>query len=391
MEEYKAYIQENLDYPKEFIEYIFSFNKIVSISIKHNGKIFKGYRAQHNNDFGIYKGGFRLHKNVSLNEMKKLAFIMSLKNRLYNLPFGGAKGGICIDVKDYGKKELHQVVKEYTKLMIDNIGVDKDVLAPDMGSDETVMQTIFEEYRNVKGITSFSVVTGKPKYIMGLDYRKKSTGYGVAYFLINLLNDLKIKNPKIGIQGFGNVGYYVAEKLIQMGYKISGVCDSKGGIVCSDINLDKLSEIKKDKGSVIYYPNCKMFPPKEFLEQEFDVLILAAVEDSINEKNVDKIKAKIIVEASNAGINLSVEKKLREKNIIVMPDIVVNGGGVFISYFEWIKGKTYENFPTKALDKKLQQKVLEIYNSLDVKKNQIRTDTYNKVLKNFFEIYEKSF
>jgi len=390
MEEYKVYIKESLDFPEEFIKYIFSFNKIISISIKYNGKIFKGYRAQHNNDFGVYKGGFRLYKNVSLEEMKKLSFIMSLKNRLYDLPFGGAKGGICIDKKSHSKRNIQEVVKEYIKLMINDIGEDKDILAPDMGTDEKIMQTMFEEYRKIKGTTSFSVATGKPHYLMGLDYRKKSTGYGVAYFLINLLNDLKIKNLKIGIQGFGNVGYHVAEKLINTGYKINGISDSKGGIICNNISLKKLVKIKKETASVINYPDCKIFSPEEFLEQDFDILILAATENSINIKNVNSIKAKIIIEAANAGIDLRVENKLIEKNKIILPDIIVNGGGVYISYFEWIKGKNYQDFTEEFLDKMLKKKVKEIYSYFRENKSNFRTIAYKRTLEKFFEFYKKN-
>lgn len=391
MENYINYIKENFDYSEDFLNYMFSFNKIISISIKHDSQVFKAFRVQHNNDFGIYKGGFRIYKNVSLSEMKTLAFIMSLKNNLYGLPFGGAKGGICIDKERVSEETISQIVKEYTKLIINDIGEDWDVPAPDVGTNEKTMQIMFEEYKKLKNKLSFSVVTGKPDYLMGLSYRKKSTGYGVVYFLINLLKDLNLKNPKIGIQGFGNVGYYVAEKLSHLGYKISGVSDSKGGIVCNNIDLKNLIKIKKEAGSVINYPDCNKYSQDEFLEQEFDILILAAVENSINKENVEKIKSKIIVEASNAGIDLDVENKLLEKGKIILPDIMVNGGGVYISYFEWLKGKTYQDFTEEFLDNKLTEKAKEIYQKLKIKDKNFRKAAYKQILDNFFNLYKKRF
>lgn len=395
----KEYIENNFNYPKEFIDYIFSYNRIISFSIKKrlNGKlkIFNGYRVQHNNDFGIYKGGFRLNEKVSIEEMKTLSFLMSVKNRIYDLPFGGAKGGIALNPKKVSKEDLRQVIRDYILNLKNYIGENKDVLAPDVGTDSKTMALIFEEYKNINNEISFAITTGKSEYLGGLSYRKKSTGYSVAYFLDKFLKINNIKNPKIGIHGFGKVGKFTAYKLNELGYKISGISDSKGGIISDNLDIEKLINIKKEKGSVIYYPANKKVSSSEFLEEDFDVLIIASFENVINKENVNNIKAKILVEGANFPISVDVEDILLNKGIKILPDIIVNGGGVFISYFEWIKGKTYQEFSEEYLDTKLKSKIDEIFNKvslISMKENlDFRKAAYklalNKFLDRFYEIY----
>ncbi len=242
---------------EEFLNYLsVPYKSIVfSIPFKKDSKIqtLKAFRVQHNNDLGIFKGGFRLSPYVSLGEMSILAFLMTLKSSLWELPFGGAKGGISIDPKEYTEEEIKQIVKEYVKKLNNDIGEDWDVMAPDVGTNETVMETIFNEYSQINKEFSPAITTGKPKYLYGLGFRKFSTGYGVAYATDMALKKAGLKNPRIFIQGFGNVGRYAAVKLYELGYKISGVSDSKGGIICENgIDINKLTKIKQEKGSVVF-------------------------------------------------------------------------------------------------------------------------------------------
>jgi len=177
MEKFKNYIIENFDYSNDFISYITSFDKIISFSLKKkiNGKlyIFNSYRVQHNNDFGIYKGGFRIYENVSLNDMKTLSFLMTVKNRLYKLPFGGAKGGIRLKISNFNQEHISEIVKDYITHIVFDIGEDKDVIAPDIGTNSNTMGLIFDHYKFLTKNVSFSVITGKPEYLLGISYRKK--------------------------------------------------------------------------------------------------------------------------------------------------------------------------------------------------------------------------
>ncbi len=397
MEKLCNYIKKitNENYSKAFFEYLqFPYKSIMfSIPFKLNGEVktFKAYRVQHNNDLGIFKGGFRLHPYVSLKEISTLSLIMTVKCSLWGLPFGGAKGGIQINPKDFSKSEIKEIVREYVKKIKNDIGENWDVMAPDVGTDEEIMAVICDEYSKITNTLSLSVVTGKPDYLNGIPFRKKSTGYGVAYATDIAIKETGIKNPRILIQGFGNVGSFTALKLHELGYKIFGVSDSKGGVICDDgIDVEELITVKKEKGSVVFYEKCRVVPSEDFLKEKTDVLILAALENAVNEGNVKDIDAKIIVEGANFPIDLEVENILLEKEILIVPDILANGGGVFISYYEWLKGKTGRDFTDEQLEEKLKDKLTEIYKTVNEGKD-LRKNCYKLAIDRIYEVFLRKF
>jgi len=318
-------------------------NRIVEVNFESCGKIYKGWRVQDNNKLGPYKGGTRFHPDLTLEELKDLAHRMTLKCALVNLPFGGAKGGIKVDPKKLSKKQLEELTRTYTKAIADIIGPKKDIPGPDMGTGPEVMQWMAEEFGDSR------VATGKP----GAPGRIMATALG-GFFILNTKH--QILNTKIAIQGYGEVGAGL-HKLLDR--KVVAVSDSQGGVYDSNgLDFEKTMQIKKNKGTVK-----KNISNKELLELPVDVLIPAAMENQITEKNARNIKAKIILEMANGPTTLEADKILQKAGIIVIPDILANAGGVIVSYFEWCGSpKTEAGVYTKLKEIMLKsyQEVLKI-------------------------------
>lgn len=354
-------------------------DKIIEVSIpikrKDSFKILKGYRVQYNNLKGPYKGGIRYHQDVNLDQIKMLAFEMTLKNALVDLPFGGAKGGICIDTSKFSKTELKDISKKYIRMIYMDIGEDIDIPAPDVGTNSEIIGWMLKEYEKLVGRVSRAVITGKPLNIDGSKLRKQATGIGGFLVLDKILKELKLKNKnlRIIVQGFGNVGTYFSFFAYKNGYKIIGISDRTGGII--DLNgkgMDPYevynTKYKKGKGyvykcyckgSVCDCKNYKKISNQEFLVQDCDVLVLAALENQITKENANKIKAKIILELANAPVSYSAFKILKRRKILVIPDILANSGGVIVSYFEWIQNKRNEKWPAEKVYMKLKRKILK--------------------------------
>ncbi|UCD04490.1 MAG: Glu/Leu/Phe/Val dehydrogenase [Candidatus Woesearchaeota archaeon] len=328
-------------------------------------RIFTGYRVLHNSTLGPGKGGIRYHFAVCLEEVEALAALMSLKCALLDLPFGGAKGGVEVNPKELSEKELENLTRAFTRAICNNIGPDTDIPAPDVYTNAQTMSWIVDEYSKIKGKFTPAVVTGKPLDLGGAVGRNESTGLGAVYVMEEIMQIEGINKPTIAIQGLGNVGKHFAKFAAERACRVVAVSDSKGGIYNpKGLDLDEVFRVKEETGSVV---NCEVekITNEELLELEVDFLVPAALEDQITKKNANKIKARIVLEAANGPTTPEGEAILIKKGLRVIPDILVNAGGVTGSYFEWYQNKhnekwTLEKFNSE-LEKKMKKAAREVY------------------------------
>lgn len=329
-------IVERLKYPRKTL--------LVSLPIKmDNGqtKSFTGYRVQHDLAMGPSKGGIRYYPDVDLGEVSALAMWMTWKCALMNLPFGGAKGGICCNPTEMSLTELEKLTRRYTTEILSMIGPEKDIPAPDMYTDERTMAWIMDTYSNYFGYAIPGVVTGKPVALGGSLGRKEATGAGVAYTIFNAINKI-LKNDKktynIVIQGFGNVGSNAAKYLYDAGHRITAVSDINGGIYDPNgIDINKLLEHIKEHKMVQGFSQAEAITNAQLLELECDFLVPCALGNVVTKDNAPNVKARIIVEGANGPLTNEADEILIEKNITVVPGILANAGGVTVSYFEWVQ------------------------------------------------------
>lgn len=342
----------------------------VSIDIRmDNGTVgvFNGIRVQHWDARGPFKGGIRYYPNITLDEVTALAMLMTWKCAIADIPFGGAKGGVCVDTKKMSKHELERLTRRYVSLIFEYLGPHRDIPAPDMYTDAQTMAWIMDTYSQMKGYSIPESVTGKPVEIGGSWGRTEATGRGVIHCVKQAAenNSLKLKNATVAIQGFGNVGYHAAVAAQEVGCKIIAVSDSTGGIYCADgLNPTDVLVHKEKTRSVQNYKDCKNITNEELIELSCDVLIPAALENQITCKNADKIKAKMVAEAANGPTTPEADKALYEKDICLIPDILANSGGVTVSYFEWVQNLTREQWPLEKVNRKLEAKMTKAFNDV---------------------------
>ena len=320
-------------------------------------RIFTGYRIQFNDARGPTKGGIRFHPEVDLEEIKTLAFLMTLKCAVSGLPFGGAKGGISVDTKKISKGELERVSREYIRELYRFIGPNIDIPAPDVNTNPQIMAWMLDEYEKIRGMHAPGVITGKPLELGGSVVRDISTSLGGFFVLKEATRDLKAKpsNTKIAVQGFGNAGMNLAKILHGKGYRIIAVSDSKSGIYHENgLDIGKVIEHKEKNNSLSGFKGAKEISNEDLLELECNVLIPAALENQITKNNANKIKAEIILELANAPITPEADLILEKKKIIVIPDILANAGGVVVSYFEWVQNSMNYYWTTEEVTKKLE-------------------------------------
>ncbi len=366
----------------------------VSVPIRTNGhfSVFSGYRVQHNNILGPYKGGIRYHQNVTLDEVKALAFWMTMKNAVVDVPFGGGKGGITINPKLLSETDLEALTRFFTRSLTDVIGATKDVPAPDVNTNPKVMEWIVDEYgKQVKSQKSkgeitngelLAVVTGKPIEKGGSEGRTEATGYGGAQVLLTILKRLNKdkKGLTVAVQGFGNVGRYVAFFLQQEGFRIVALSDSKGGMYIPEgiPDIENVAACKSQKGhlagcycvgTVCDLKNKKILKGKDISSEELltlpvDILIPSALENVITKSNAGKIQAKLILEMANGPTTTQAEPILNKRGTIVIPDILANAGGVATSYFEWYQNMNNEKWKKEAVLTKLKEKMIAATNEV---------------------------
>lgn len=336
-----------------------------------NGKIriFRSYRVQHDNSRGPYKGGLRFHPNVSLDEVKALAFWMSFKCAVVDIPFGGAKGGIIVNPKKLSLAELEGLTRAYVGKIYPYIGPKKDIPAPDVGTNPQIMKWFLDEYSRIRGKLSPASITGKPIEIGGSEGREIATGFGGAIVLKELTKKLKLIPDKttIAIQGLGNVGYHAASSLDKMGFKIVALSDSKGAIFSQDkkLNPEEVLKYKKQTGSVLGFAQTKKISNQDLLELPVDVLVPAALENQITKENAPKIKAKVILELANGPTTPEADQILAQRKIEVIPDILANAGGVTVSYFEWLQNLKNEHWTLNRVLEKLKEKMTKAFEEVD--------------------------
>lgn len=316
---------------------------IFSIPVRmddHKVEVFTGYRIQHNSCLGPYKGGIRYHQDVDASEIAGLAALMTFKTSLLSLPFGGGKGGVRVNPTQLSRTEKQSLTRRLTTEMGPFIGPNKDIPAPDMGTDAQTMAWIMDTYSQQTGFAQGGVVTGKPVEIGGSLGRSTSTGHGVVYVTeqLALKNNWKMRDLTMAIQGFGNVGRAAANKAHQMGAKIVGVADVSGALYNEKgIDIPALSAYVDENRVIAGFPGAEPISNDELLTLKVDILAPCALEGVINEKNVDKIQAKVVVEGANGPTTTTASKKLHERGVTIVPDVLANGGGVVVSYFEWVQ------------------------------------------------------
>lgn len=303
-------------------------------------EVFTGFRVHHSLSRGPAKGGLRYHPDLTLDEVKALAMLMSWKCAVVNIPFGGAKGGVVVDPKKLSKFEIERLTRRYTTEIAILIGPETDIPAPDINTDAQTMAWIMDTYSMHKGYTVTAVVTGKPVNIGGAEGREDATARGVQYVVREAakLQNLPLAGAKVVVQGFGNAGANTARLLAQDGAIIVGVSDTQGGIYNPNgLDVRSVSIFKQEHGTVAGFPNAQTISNQELLELPCDILVPAAFENQLTGENAGRVKAKIIAEAANGPTNLEADEIFREKGIFVIPDILANAGGVTVSYFEWVQ------------------------------------------------------
>ena len=329
-----ANIAEILKHPKRQLT--------VSIPIRMDDgrvRVFEGHRVQHNVARGPAKGGIRYHPDVTLDEVKALAMWMTWKCATVNIPYGGAKGGVVCDPKKMSVGEKERLTRRYTHEILPIIGPEKDIPAPDVYTDAQTMAWIMDTYSTTLGYSSLGVVTGKPVELGGTKGRHEATGRGVMYTVEEACRFLKIplKDARVAVQGFGNVGHIAAQMLFDKGARITAVSDSQGGAF-NGRGINPYEALRyKASGSVAGLPGTSPISNAEILELDCDILVPAALENQITEKNASRIQARIVAEGANGPVTPAADRILQEKNVFLIPDVLCNAGGVTVSYFEWVQ------------------------------------------------------
>ncbi len=324
-------------------------------------KLFKGYRIQHNNALGPYKGGFRYHEHVHLDDVKSLAFLMTMKCALVRVPFGGGKGGVKCNPRELSIGELERVTRRYCSAIMDQIGPDVDIPAPDVGTNAQIMAWFADTYMMSSGHQhhdAIRVVTGKPVEFGGSAGREKATGQGVADVLAEMLPGIGIplEGMRVSLLGFGNVNGWGGRILQDMGAKIVAVADHTGFLRCDKgIDCHKLFEHNMKTGGIKGFTEADVCTEEDFYRTKVDVFIPGALEQMVKAKQADWLDCKVVAEAANAPCDPSGDRKLLEKGIEVIPAILANAGGVTVSYFEWVQNKNAVTWSAEQVDRELNR------------------------------------
>jgi glutamate dehydrogenase (NAD(P)+) len=328
-------------------------------------QVFAGYRVTHNIARGPSKGGIRYHPSVTLDEVKALSMWMTWKCALANIPFGGAKGGVVVDPKRLSRRELERMTRRFTSEIINEIGPEKDIPAPDVGTDSRVMAWIFDTYSMNKGHSVLGVVTGKPLSIGGSLGREEATARGALYVLRGAARkrQLNLNGATVAIQGFGNVGSYLSRFVAQDGAKVVALSDSAGGIHNPNgIDVEAAFAHKREHGTLGGLKHTEAVSNDDLLLLDCDVLAPCALEQVINESNADRVKARIVVEGANGPVTPGADEILDANDVLILPDILANAGGVIVSYFEWVQGLQEYFWKEDEVNAKLNDIVTRAFN-----------------------------
>ena len=384
-------VVERLEHPKEILE--------VSIPVRMvdgSTRIFTGYRLRYNDARGPTKGGIRYHPDVTLGEVKALGFWMTFKCAAAGIPYGGSKGGVVVDPKSLSHLELERLSRGYIRSVVDFIGPDRDIPAPDVYTNARIMGWMVDEYSTIQRRHCPAVITGKPLELGGSLGRGEATGRG-AYYCVKELEALRGWTPsqiRVAVQGFGNAGQHVAALLHEDGYKVVAVSDSKGAIYSSDgLDIPSVRKVKNEsrvlnaaycQGSICELVAADRITNAELLELDVDLLIPAALENQITRENAARVRAPTIVEVANGPVTSEADAILQEKGLTLVPDILANSGGVTVSYFEWVQNKAGYYWTLDEVRRRLQQIISREFQATYAlaleRKTDLRTATYARAL-----------
>lgn len=327
-------------------------------------KVFTGYRVQYSSSLGPFKGGIRYHQDVNLSEVAGLAALMTFKTSLLNLPLGGAKGGVRVNPGELSRTEKQSLTRRFTTELGPFIGPQEDIPAPDMGTDAQTMAWMMDTYSQQKGFAQPGVVTGKPVDIGGSLGRVSSTGHGVIHVADRAcqFRKMEFKDCTVAIQGFGNVGQHAADLAYQKGAKVIAVSDVSGGLFNGDgLDIPELIKYVNEQKVVKGFPGAQVISNDELLELEVDVLAPCALDGVINEHNMKDIKAKIVVEGANGPTTKKAADYLAAQNTLIVPDILANGGGVIVSYFEWVQDVQNYYWDIEQVEHNMKKTILKAF------------------------------
>jgi glutamate dehydrogenase (NAD(P)+) len=391
----EAYVKTILSQPKNEL--------IVNFPVKMDSgevRLFKGYRVQHNNLLGPFKGGMRFHPSVSLDDVKALAAMMTWKSALLRLPFGGGKGGIKFDPRSVSHGELQRITRRFTHALGNNIGPEYDIPAPDVGTNAQTMAWMMDTYSNMVGTFSKQnvkgVVTGKPVASGGTLGRAKATGQGIVFCIIEWAREknFNLEGSTMTVQGFGNVGSNTAVILSKLGVSTIAVGDHSGYLVNPEgFNAHKLQDWVEAHGSIAGYPNGKAITRDEFFATKADIFAPCALENQIGENEARSLGVKLVAEGANGPTNLAGEKVLLERGIEVLPDVLANSGGVTVSYYEWVQNKRSESWSEEEVDAKLEKGMKRAYKEVSdlarAKRCDLRIAAYALALQRIEAVYKE--
>ncbi|MGE5174100.1 MAG: Glu/Leu/Phe/Val family dehydrogenase [Betaproteobacteria bacterium] len=330
-------------------------------------QMFSGFRVQYNDARGPAKGGIRFHPEMDEKHASELAFLMALKCAVVNIPFGGAKGGVAVNPMDLSRRDLELVTRGYIRAIADYIGPFKDIPAPDVYTDEQIMAWILDEYERIKREHVPAMVTGKPPELGGIVVRRYSTALGGIHVLEQALKEREMdpRGLRVVIQGFGNVGENAARLLHERGYTVIAVSDVDGGILEPDgLDIPVVREHRNKTGSVVKFPGAKDITNAELLVADCDVLVPAALSNQLDANNVNDVKAKIVLELANAPTSAAADDILFKRDIMLIPDILANAGGVVVSYFEWSQNLNGDVWPEDKVLEKLKQIMITAFSDV---------------------------
>ncbi|KAI8464925.1 MAG: glutamate dehydrogenase [Monoraphidium minutum] len=381
-----------LEYPDRLQKLLLTPNREMVVELvvqKDNGEIevYNAYRVQHNNSRGPFKGGLRYHPDVDLDDVRSLASLMTWKTAVMDIPFGGAKGGVTVDPKKLSERELEKLTRKLVQAIKEIIGPSEDIPAPDMNTDSRIMSWVFDEYSKYKGFSP-GVVTGKPVHLHGSLGRDAATGRGAVFATRELLKHMqagKIQDQTFVIQGFGNVGSWAATILEEHGGKVKAVSDASGAILNeAGIDIKGLKAHMAAGNPLVDFSGAAPIPAKDLLTVPCDVLMPAAIGGVITEANAGSLQCKFVVEAANGPTTPEGDFILRDRGIVVLPDIYTNAGGVTVSFFEWVQNlqnfKWEEEDVNRRLDRKMTDAFAQIWKIHTDKKVPLRVAAYIKAL-----------
>ena len=361
-------------------------------------RLFKGYRIQHSNILGPYKGGLRFHEVTSLDEVKALAALMTWKCSLMGLPFGGAKGGIKFNPREVSRGELERITRRFFHALGGNIGPDYDIPAPDVGTNEQIMAWAMDTYMNTVGTVhrqnAMGVVTGKPITSGGTPGRSKATGQGLVHCIREWAerNDFELQGKKLIVQGYGNVGSHTAVLLGELGVSLVGVGDHSGHLYNPEgFNEHRLQAFVREHGSISGYPNGVKITRDEFFATEADIFVPAALENQVGEKEATLLKVRLVAEGANGPTTPAGDQVLENRGIFVIPDILANAGGVTVSYYEWVQNRRSEKWHIDEVEDRLERAMRHTYQKAtdfsDKQQCNMRTACYALALERLTQAY----